>query len=113
MNWTTPQKTDAKTIDPRIDSPEIKVVYPSMVYKESSVQVQQEPIVSDPVKPLPTSANEQAPAQTITAMPIAQETTAASPARETWQEVIRKNATLFIVVALISALAGLIIGNKI
>lgn len=109
--------------DPRIVSPEIKVVFPSQ-HAEKDLQVSNEstvkptpqilPAVSapDPASvTVPETVKESVIVSTKTATQTVTETPA--PAKtSTWKEALKDHLHLFIMVALISIAVGIFIGKK-
>lgn len=102
-----------KTSDPRIISPDIKVIYPSDTLKDAPVSEQQttEPVAQVlPTAPLSTieTPKESAVITKETTTP-----TATEPAKvPTWKDTLKEHAVLFIAVALISVGIGVLIGKK-
>ncbi len=122
MTTTAPNSTTStggvKLSDPRIISPQIKVIYPSEnVQKDLAVSEVQTTAPTPQV--LPT-----APAQTTT-VPTKESTTVTesstppsttqtveTPKKPKWLDTMKENAGLFIAVALISVGVGILIGKK-
>ncbi len=103
-----------KTSDPRIVSPEIKVIYPS---ESAQKDLQISEVESTPPTPqvLPTAPPpEIVPTKESTL--VTQQTTTPQttiPAKvSTWKDTLKEHAGLFIAVALISIGIGFIIGKK-
>lgn len=108
-----------KLSDPRIISPQIKVIYPSEnVQKDLAVSEVQ------PTAPTPQVLPTVTPTQTVT-VPTKESTlvidssttpsttpTVETPKKPKWLETMKENAGLFIAVALISVGVGLLIGKK-
>ncbi len=103
-----------KTSDPRIISPDIKVIYPSES-GQKDLQISEQETTAPVAQVLPT-----APLSTIEtpkeSTVITKETTtptATEPAKiPTWKDALKEHAVLFIAVALISVGIGVLIGKK-
>lgn len=103
-----------KTSDPRIISPDIKVIYPSG-NGQKDLQVSEQQITTPVAQVLPT-----APLSTIETPKespvITKETTtpiATVPAKvPSWKDTLKEHAVLFIAVGLISVGIGVLIGKK-
>lgn len=118
----TPKAPNSKLSDPRIISPDIKVIYPSQgAEKDLSVSDQQTTPPTAQTLPTQTVPVTQTTKETVstppssTAMQTVTETTTASaePAKlSTWKETLKEHAQLFLVVALISVGIGILIGKK-
>jgi hypothetical protein len=121
FNKTLSTTTAVRNVDPRIDSPQIKVIYPSLPTELAS-QKEGDPVTSTappqvphaPALPVFSSENR---AVENKAVETTNEVTfptkiELSPTVKTWTEVLRQNATLFILVSLISVVVGIFIGKK-
>lgn len=103
-----------KTSDPRIISPDIKVIYPSES-GQKDLQISEQETTAPVAQVLPT-----APLSTIEtpkeSTVITKETTtltATEPTKiPTWKDTLKEHAVLFIAVALISVGIGVLIGKK-
>lgn len=110
----TPKAPNSRTSDPRIVSPEIKVVYPSArVEKDLSVSELQTTAPAPQVLP---TAPAPVTAPTKESTTVTQETTTPTtneaPKASTWKDTLKEHAQLFIAVALISVGIGILIGKK-
>lgn len=119
----TPKAPNSKQSDPRIISPQIKVVYPSQS-TEKDLPVSSEQTTAPAPQVLPTQTT---PAPVTVKETVSQETTAtttatppptatvnAEPAKpSTWKDALREHTTLFIAIALLSIGIGILIGKKI
>lgn len=123
MTTTAPNSTAVtggiKTSDPRIISPEIKVIYPSDTLKDQPVSEVQTTAPTPQVLPLanePTTAPTKegtAVTPTVTTTPnTTAPATVEIPKKTTWTNTLREHAGLFIAVALISIGIGILIGKK-
>lgn len=116
---TAPQSTAVtggfKTSDPRIMSPDIKVIYPSES-EQKDLQVSEQQTTAPIAQVLPTSPLSEIEESTaVTSKTSTTETTspeAPSPKLPTWKETLKEHAGLFIAVALISVGIGVLIGKK-
>ena len=94
-------------VDPRIDSPQIKVVYPAppMILKDLPEQ--------EPTPPPTTPTQQTAPVQqeTPVGQTTANTTNNTNPAQN-WQETIKQNSMLFIIVGLLALGLGFILGKN-
>ncbi len=105
--------TAVKNADPRIDSPQIQVIYPSETapVKDAVSSASLSPVTTTHAPALPLSQSE----DKILENPSVIETQPKNevpPAVQTWVDVLKQNATLFIVVSLITLVAGIFIGKK-
>ena len=107
-----------KISDPRIISPEIKVVYPSDTLKDQAVSEVQTTAPTPQVLPI---ANPTITVPTKEGTAVTTDTTTPStttpatvepPKKPTWKDILKENAGLFIAVALISVGIGVLIGKK-
>lgn len=109
---TTPNSTAVrgKQSDPRIVSPEIKVVYPSE-NMEKDLETPTVPPVAQVLSPavFPTMESTAITEQHTSAPQAAESESKKSP---TWKDTIQEHSRLFIAVALISAGIGYLIGKK-
>lgn len=112
------QTAGIKTSDPRIISPEIKVVYPSgSVHKDLQITEPQTTTsvaeVLSASSPQTTEVLKEIPAVTTqtTAPQVISEVTE-KPKTPTLKDTLKEHAGLFIAVALISVGIGLLIGKK-
>lgn len=122
MTRTAPNSTavtgGVKTSDPRIISPDIKVIYPSDTEKDLPVSEQQTTAPAAQVLPQAPATSETIPTKESTAV-VTQETTtpapttAEPPKKSTWKDALKEHAGLFIAVALISIGIGFLIGKKV
>jgi hypothetical protein len=125
MTRTAPNSTavtgGVKTSDPRIISPDIKVIYPSDTVKDAPVsEVQttapvaqvlpQATATTTALEPVPTKEGTVTVTQQTTTTPT---TTAEPPKKNTWKDTLKEHAGLFIAVALISIGIGFLIGKKV
>lgn len=119
---TAPQSTAVtggfKTSDPRIMSPDIKVIYPSES-EQKDLQVSEQQTTAPIAQVLPTSPLSEIEAgkasTVVTPKTSTTETTspeAPSPKLPIWKETLKEHAGLFIAVALISVGIGVLIGKK-
>ncbi len=116
---STTSKGGEKLSDPRIISPQIKVIYPSEnVQKDlavSEVQVNAPtPQVLPTVTPTQTATVSTKESTTVleSSTPPTATQTAETPKKPKWLETIKENAGLFLAVALISVGVGIFIGKK-
>jgi hypothetical protein len=104
-----------KTSDPRIISPDIKVIYPSET-TSNDAQVPEQQTTAPVAQVLPTSPTP-AIVPTKEGTIVTQETTAPITAEipkvSTWKDTLKEHAGLFIAVALISIGIGFLIGKKV
>lgn len=97
--------------DPRINSPEIKVVYPSVI------DLSKEPVITGGVKapePLvaPLKAVDAQSEVVTEPTPAVQQNSPVQPLPKKWTDTLKENATLFIAIALIGLVTGILIGKK-
>lgn len=123
MTTTAPNSTTStsgvKLSDPRIISPQIKVIYPSEnVQKDLAVSEVQTtaptPQVLPTVTPTQTTTvpTKESTIVTESSTPPSTTQTVETPKKPKWLETITENAGLFIAVALISVGVGIFIGKK-
>lgn len=122
MTTTAPNSTTStggvKLSDPRIISPQIKVIYPSEnVQKDLAVSEVQTTAPTPqvlPTAPVQTTTVPTKESTTVTESSIPPSTaqTVETPKKPKWLETMKENAGLFIAVALISVGVGLLIGKK-
>ncbi|TSJ41269.1 hypothetical protein [Fluviicola chungangensis] len=123
MTTTAPNSTTStggvKLSDPRIISPQIKVIYPSEnVQKDLAVSEVQTtaptPQVLPPVTPTQTTTvpTKESTIVTESSTPPTATQTVETPKKPKWLETIKENAGLFLAVALISVGVGIFIGKK-
>ncbi len=97
----------SKPVDPRIDSPQIKVVYPAVLKDLPAEEPSVQP--SPPTEP-PAPVPQVTPApQTANAAPSTNATPAPSVG---WKEVIKQNSMLFIIVGLLGLGLGFLLGKN-
>jgi hypothetical protein len=122
MTTTAPNSTAVtggiKTSDPRIISPEIKVIYPSDTLKDQTVSEVQTTAPTPQVLPVanPTTTVPTKESTTVTTETTPNTTTPVSvepPKKPTWKDTLKEHAGLFIAVALISVGIGFLIGKKV
>ncbi|MNJ85725.1 hypothetical protein D3C87_32040 [compost metagenome] len=122
MTRTAPNSTavtgGVKTSDPRIISPDIKVIYPSDTEKDLPVSDQQTTAPVAQVLPQAPTTPETVPTKESTVVVTQQTTTPAPttaepPKKSTWKDTLKEHAGLFIAVALISIGIGFLIGKKV
>lgn len=115
MSTTAP---NSKLSDPRIISPQIKVIYPS----QNTEKTLETPETTNPpipqvlptvATPVPVTTKETPIVSSVVTEPL---TTIASPVTpvkpSTWIDTLKDHSQLFIAVALISIGIGIIIGKK-
>lgn len=120
MNWIKKDVRTAQTasIDPRIDSPEIKIVYPSA--DKNVPQASEGVLKSTVAAPTATTETPQSSPQLATeilaavpkttpAVEVSQPETITAP---TWLDIVKQNAGLFLLCAAISLGIGILIGKK-
>lgn len=122
MTTTAPNSTTStggvKLSDPRIISPQIKVIYPSEnVQKDLAVSEVQTTAPTPqvlPTAPVQTTIVPTKESTTVTesSTPPSTAQTVEAPKKPKWLETMKENAGLFIAVALISVGVGLLIGKK-
>lgn len=122
MTTTAPNSTTStggvKLSDPRIISPQIKVIYPSEnVQKDLAVSEVQTTAPTPQV--LPTAPEQTTPVLTKESTTVLESSTpptatqtVETPKKPKWLETITENAGLFLAVALISVGVGIFIGKK-
>ena len=123
MTRTAPNSTavtgGVKPSDPRIISPNIKVIYPSDTVKEAPViEVQSTAPVAQVLPQITATSPEPVPTKEGTVTVIEQTTTPPTITTEptkkpNWKDTLKEHAGLFIVVALISIGIGFLIGKKV
>lgn len=124
MTTTAPNSTAVtggiKTSDPRIISPDIKVIYPSEnVQKDLAVSEVQTTASTPQVLPLApeqTAVPTKESAVVTTSSQVPSSTTPQTietPKKTTWKDTLKEHAGLFIAVALISIGIGFLIGKKV
>jgi hypothetical protein len=107
-----------KTSDPRIVSPDIKVIYPSeSAHKDLLIAEQQTTAPVAQVLPTAPLSTIETPKETTTESTLITKETTTPPATEpakvsTWKDTLKEHAVLFIAVALISVGIGVLIGKK-
>ena len=116
---STTSTSGVKMSDPRIISPQIKVIYPSEnVQKDLAVSEVQTtaptPQVLPTVTPTQTATVQTKESTLVTDSSTVPSTTQTveTPKKPKWLETMKENAGLFIAVALISVGVGLLIGKK-
>lgn len=109
--------TAVRNVDPRIDSPQVQVVYPSvtMAVKDATSTVSTGSTASTssvtthaPALPLFQPEDKVIDNSTV----VESQPKSDVPTPKTWVDVLKQNATLFIVVGLISVVVGIFIGKK-
>jgi hypothetical protein len=107
-----------KTSDPRIVSPDIKVIYPSES-AQKDLQISEQQTTAPVAQVLPTAplSTIETPKETTTESTAVTKETTTPPATEpakvsTWKDTLKEHAVLFIAVALISVGIGVLIGKK-
>jgi hypothetical protein len=103
-----------KTGDPRIISPDIKVIYPSeSIQKDLEISEQQTTAPLAQVLPTAPLSTIETPKESTIIIKETPPPTTTEPAKvPTWKDTIKENAVLFIAVALISVGIGVLIGKK-
>ena len=116
---STTSTSGVKMSDPRIISPQIKVIYPSEnVQKDLAVSEVQTtaptPQVLPTVTPTQTATVQTKESTLVTDSSTVPSTTQTveTPKKPKWLETMKENAGLFIAVALISVGVGILIGKK-
>lgn len=122
MATTAPNSTTStsgvKLSDPRIISPQIKVIYPSEnVQKDLAVSEVQTTAPTPQVLPKAPEQTPPVPTKESTTVlesstPSTATQTVETPNKPKWLETIKENAGLLIAVALISVGVGIFIGKK-
>lgn len=118
---TTPNSTAVtgghKTSDPRIMSPDIKVIYPSgsesqqkdlSIPEEQSTAPVAQVLPTAPLSTFETTKESEVIIEEKTVSPTTEQT----PKVPTWKDTLKEHAGLFIAVALISVGIGVLIGKK-
>lgn len=119
MTTTAPNSTAVTgglKSDPRIISPEIKVIYPSEnVQKDLAVSEVQTTAPTPQVLPTTTTSST-APTKEVAVVKeetLTPSTSTETPKKPNWKDIMKEHAGLFIAVALISVGIGFLIGKKV
>ncbi len=115
MSTTAP---NSKLSDPRIVSPQIKVIYPSQNTEKNleTPETTTSPIpqvLPTVTPPVPVTTKETPIVSTVVTEPATTVTNPVTPVKSsTWIDTLKDHSHLFIAVALISIGIGIIIGKK-